>query len=123
MFLNLIFSNLNFRCLDPEVVKKLPTENHAQDEDIILDCDDPTTIISDNDDELVEIIDENSEDHDIDKEKSNTNNKHRRQSLPRLRSFGNRKKPIPQSRTTYDLNNCESEPPIQDKLVSNYQIY
>ena len=91
-----------------------PTENHAQDEDIILDCDVPTTIDSDNDDKLVEVVDENSDDHEILKENPRVHNINRRRSLPRsLRR--SRKKPIPQSRTTYDFNNCESELPVKDK--------
>ena len=91
-----------------------PIENHAQDEDIILDCDVPTMINSDNDDELVEVVDDNSDDHEILKENPKVYNRNRRRSLPRsLRR--NRKKPIPQSRTTYDFSNCEPEPPIKDK--------
>ena len=90
------------------------TENHAQDEDIILNCDVPTTIDSDNDDELVEVVDENSDDHEILKENPKIYNRNRQRSLPRsLRR--SRKKPIPQSRTTYDFSNCEPEPPIKDK--------
>ena len=92
-----------------------PTKNHAQDEDIILDCDVPTMINSDND-ELVEVIDENSDDHEILKENPKAYNRNRRRSLPRLGSLRrSRTKPIPQSRTTYDFNNCVSELPIKDK--------
>ena len=125
----------NFRCLDPEVVKELSTnENQAQkDEDIMIDCDDdPKMIISDNeeincnDQDLVEIIEGNSNndrrdlDHEI--KNSNKHQNHRRRSMPRLRSLRNNKNKtnIPQSKTTCDFQkSCENELPDTNRFVGS----
>ena len=98
----------NFRCLDPEVVKELSTnENQAQkDEDIMIDCDDdPKMIISDNDDEIIE--DYSNDDRDLDHEIKNSNkhqNNHRRRSMPRCEIFGFFLLSFPQNHTQYTLS-------------------
>ena len=116
----------NFRCLDPEVVKEMSTnENQAQkDEDIMIDCDDdPKMIISDNDDEIIE--EHSNDDRDLDHEIKNSNkhqNNHRRRSMPRLRSLRNNmnKTNIPQSKTTCDFQkSCENELPDTNRFVGS----
>ena len=116
---------LNFRCLDPEVVKELSTENQAQkdQEDIMIDCDDdPKMIISDNDDEIIE--EHSNDDRDLDHEIKNSNKhqNHRRRSMPRLRSLRNNKNKtnIPQSKTTCDFQkSCENELPDTNRFVGS----
>ena len=104
-----------FRCLDPEVVSKLASNNESQDEDMLV-CDDSTIMmsISDNDEELVEEILE-VEDTNSDENKKTHQIHHRRQSLPKPMLSNKNNKAFPQSKTTFDFKNCE---PQDDKYVT-----
>ena len=116
-------------------MKELSPENQAQkeNEDILIDCDDdPKMIISDNEEinyneeDLVEIIEEHSNnDLSIGHEIKNSNkyqNNHRRRSMPRLKSLRNNKNKtnIPQSKTTCDFKqSCENELPDTNRFVGS----